>query len=125
MDDIHLLTIPGSLPGLNEYIDCERASKYRAAKMKREVQEYIGWHIRKCLRGVKFSRPVVMYYLWVEKDRRRDKDNIAFARKFIQDALVQQGVLRDDGWGGVEGFYDDFRVDKNKARVEVRIWEAM
>lgn len=120
---VRTLIIPGRLPGLNEYIDAERASRHMAAKMKRECQERIGWYIRKCLRGVTYRCPVVLGYTWIEKDRRRDKDNIAFAHKFIQDALVQYGVLSNDGWDQIAGFLDDFQVDKNNARIEVRIWE--
>lgn len=117
------LIIPGKLPGLNDYITAERASRFKAAKMKSETQTYISWCIRKCLRGVTFKRPVVMAYHWIEKDRKRDKDNIAFAKKFIQDALVQCGVIHNDGWAEIEGFSDEFSVDKNNVRVEVLIWE--
>ena len=72
------LTIPGLLPGLNEYIDAERSykGKYKAASMKRQAQNVIGYMIRTQLRGVRFTRPVVIRYLWVEPSRRRDKDNI-------------------------------------------------
>lgn len=122
-DGSYTLTIPGRLPNLNDYIDAERRSKQCAARLKRDTQSLIGWYIRKDLRGVRFDKPVAMQYTWIEKDERRDKDNIAFAKKFIQDALVQMGVLRNDGWDEIAGFSDDFRVEKNKARVEVRIWE--
>lgn len=76
------LTIPGLLPGLNEYIDAERSykGKYKAASMKRQAQNVIGYMIRTQLRGVRFTRPVVIRYLWVEPSRRRDKDNIALRK---------------------------------------------
>lgn len=122
-DGVFLLTIPGRLPGLNEYIDAERGSRQKAARLKKDTQAYIGWYIKKCLRGVHFNRPVVMFYTWIEPNTKRDKDNIAFARKFIQDALVQMGVLANDGWQQIENFMDEFGVDKSQARVEVRIWE--
>ena len=65
-----------------------------------------------------------MRYLWVEKNRRRDKDNISsFGRKVIQDALVKMGVLRNDGWENIEGFSDNFAVDKGKPRIEIEIEE--
>lgn len=69
------LTIPGLLPGLNEYIDAERShkGKYKAASMKRQAQNVIGYMIRTQLRGVRFTRPVVIRYLWIEPSRRRDK----------------------------------------------------
>lgn len=120
----YLLTIPGQLPGANDYIAAERANRHKAAKMKRDAQSYIAWYIKRDLRGVRIKRPVVLSYTWWEKDRRRDKDNIAFAKKFIQDALVQQGVILDDGWGEIQGFSDDFKVDKTRARIEVRIRES-
>lgn len=120
----YLLTIPGQLPGANDYIAAERANRHKAAKMKRDAQSYIAWYIKRDLRGVRIKRPVVLSYTWWEKDRRRDKDNIAFAKKFIQDALVQQGVILDDGWSEIQGFSDDFKVDKTRARIEVRIRES-
>lgn len=119
------LTIPGILPGLNEYIDAERGhkGKYKAASMKKQAQNVIGFMIKTQLRGVKFTRPVVIHYLWIEPSRRRDKDNIAFAKKFIQDSLVEAGVLQNDGWANIEHFTDDFAVDPKNPRVEVTIEE--
>ena len=66
---------------------------------------------------------MVIHYLWIEPSRRRDKDNVAFAKKFIQDALVEGGVLRNDGWAEIEHFTDDFAVDPKNPRVEVTIEE--
>lgn len=119
------LTIPGILPGLNEYIDAERGpkGKYKAAAMKKQAQNVIGYMIKTQLRGVRFTRPVVIRYLWIEPSRRRDKDNIAFAKKFIQDALVAAGVLRNDGWAEIEHFTDNFAVDPKNPRIEVTIEE--
>ena len=119
------LTIPGTLPGLNEYVDAERAvkGKYKAAAMKKQAENVIGYMIKTQLRGVHFDRPVVIHYLWIEPSRRRDKDNIAFAKKFIQDSLVRQGVLENDGWNQIEHFTDDFAVDPKDPRIEVTIEE--
>lgn len=119
------LTIPGILPGLNEYIDAERShkGKYKAASMKKQAQNVIGYMVKTQLRGVRFTRPVVIHYLWIEPSRRRDKDNIAFAKKFIQDSLVESGVLKNDGWANIEHFTDDFAVDPKNPRVEVTIEE--
>ena len=77
------------------------------------------------MRGVKLEKPVFMEYLWVEPNRRRDLDNISsFGRKVIQDALVDTGVLKNDGWKHVVGFSDKFDVDKENPRIEVLIREA-
>jgi Holliday junction resolvase RusA-like endonuclease len=114
-------TIPGRLPGLNDYINAERSNRYIAAKMKKQAEQIILWSLGK---KIKFSNPVFIHYLWVEKDRRRDKDNICFAKKFIQDALVKAKVLKNDGWNEIADFKDGFDVDKDNPRIEVTITEV-
>ncbi len=117
------MTIPGKLPGLNEYICAERANKYKAAKMKRASEDIVIFAARNCLRGVNIKKPVEMHYTWIEQSNRRDRDNIAFAKKFVQDALVSIGVLEDDDHKHVVGFTDRFQTDKNNPRIEVLIKE--
>lgn len=64
-------------------------------------------------------RSAFLIFHWIEKDRRRDKDNIAMAKKFILDSLQEWGVLENDGWKQVLGFIDLFSVNKTNPRVEV------
>ena len=119
------IIIPGRLPGLNEYIDAERTNRYRAAKMKREMEDLVILCAKSDLRGRKPKCPVMMHYLWVEKDRKRDKDNISgYGRKVVQDALVRAKILPGDGWAQIVGFTDEFAVDKMHPRVEVEIEEV-
>ena len=118
-------TIHGRLPGLNEYVAAERANRYKGANMKRDAQAVVIMAIRQQLRGVHFTRPVRIAYTWVERDRRRDLDNVAgFGHKVIQDALVSAGVLKDDGWDEVVAFSDGFAVDKKRPRIVVDITEV-
>ncbi|WP_342756772.1 RusA family crossover junction endodeoxyribonuclease [Kineothrix sedimenti] len=120
----YLLTIPGRLDNLNDYIRAERASKYKGAGMKADNEMLVFMAIRRCLRGVKIQKPVMMSYHWHEKDSRRDLDNISsFGRKVIQDALVKDGILENDGWNNIKGFTDAFYIDKNNPRIEVEIVE--
>ena len=118
------LTIPGRLPGLNELIEAERSNRYKGAQLKKDAERRICAEIRRQLHGVHIRRPVVMRYLWVEPDRRRDRDNITAGRKFVQDALVRCKVLPNDGWKEIAGFADDWAVDKARPRVEITIIEA-
>lgn len=118
------LVIPGTLPGLNQYIDACNESRYKANVMKRKAETTIMWAAKSQLRGVRFNRPVIMRYTWYEPNKKRDKDNIAFAKKFVQDALVRVGVLKNDGWAHIEDFSDKFFVDSKRPRVEVEIWEV-
>lgn len=118
------LIIPGRLPGLNEYIAAERTHKQKAAKMKRREQDAVIWCIRSC-KLKKCSKGIYMRYLWVEKDKRRDKDNIcAFGRKVIQDALVESKIIPNDNWEWIKGFSDEFATDNKNPRIEIEILEV-
>lgn len=126
-------TIPGRLRGLNDYIDaCRGAHKAKdgcagwisGARMKKKDQEWVPLCIMNKLRGVHIVKPVELHYEWIEKDRCRDLDNISgYGHKIIQDALVQCGVLKNDGPTYVVGFTDKFGVDRKHPRVEVEIEE--
>lgn len=121
----YLLVIPGTLNNLNDYIRAERANRCKGAKMKADNEYIVAVAARQCMRGVRIEKPVYMEYAWHEQDRRRDMDNVSsFGRKVIQDALVQCGVLKDDGWKHVAGFSDRFEVDKENPRIEVLIREV-
>jgi Holliday junction resolvase RusA-like endonuclease len=116
------LTIPGTLPGLNEYTRANRSDPRAGNKMKQKEQEMIEWNIISQLKG-KLKPPIKISYLWIEQAKRRDLDNIAFAQKFVQDALVKLGSIPDDGWGYIQGFTHDFAVDRKNPRVEITIYE--
>lgn len=119
------LIVPGRLPGLNNLIEAERRNKYAGAKMKRDAEAVVRFAIRKQFRGFKPKPPVILRYRFFEPDRRRDKDNISgFAHKVIQDALVREGILKNDGWAYVEGFSDAFEVDSKHPRIELEVEEC-
>ena len=120
----HVLTIPGRLPGLNEYTNTCRTNPQKGNRMKQEAQTAIMWQIMAQMRRCKFEGPVFLLFTFYEQDRRRDKDNVAsFARKVIQDALVKSGALEDDGWDYVTGYLDRFEVDKDNPRIVVEFIE--
>ena len=56
----------------------------------------------------KHTEPCRLHLLWIEKDNRRDGDNISFAIKFLQDAMVKCGVFPDDSRKYIRGLYHDF-----------------
>ena len=112
-------TIQGRLPSLNDYCKAERSGYHAANNMKHRYQALISAYIRRSrLKPIKY--PVKIIYRFYEENKRRDKDNIAgIAHKFIQDALVNDGILKDDGWDYVIGFSDEFYIDKKNPRIEV------
>ncbi len=93
------------LPSLNEYIDVCRANKFRAAEFKRDLERDIGYFIGRLPR---FTTPIKIHFHWIEENMRRDIDNVASAKKFILDALVKRGKLKDDNRRCVTGFSDTF-----------------
>ena len=108
------------LPSLNDYIRICRANKYESAKFKRDIEFNIGWYI--CRLPV-FENPVKIHFHWIEENKRRDLDNICFAKKFILDALVKNGKLKDDNRKCVTAFTDSFSYGK-EAKVILEIEEA-
>lgn len=116
--------VPTLLPTLNEYTKASRANRYASAGMKKNTEDMLIWYIRSQLRGYKAKRPVFLVFKWVEKNKKRDHDNVAFAKKYVQDALVKSGVIEGDGWKHVTGFIDLFCVNKKRYGVEVTILEV-
>lgn len=115
------LVIDGQLPNLNEYTRACRGNKFLGAKMKKNAEEWITFFITQQLKGVRFEGAVELSFRWYEPNKKRDLDNICFAKKFILDALVSNGIIVADGWKGVIGFTDHFFVDKENPRIEVDI----
>lgn len=106
------------LPSLNDYINTERTNRFMAAKLKRNTQDGIAWFIAKL---PTFENPVSIHFHWIEKTAKRDLDNVSFAKKFILDALVENGKLKDDSQKYVKGFTDTFGKGKeNEVIVTIK-----
>ena len=118
------LVIKGRLSGLNEYTRACRNNKYAGAKLKKDNEKKVLAAILEYCQNIKIEKPVHITYKWFEQNKRRDLDNIAFSKKYIQDALVKSGVLQNDGWQHVTGFSDEFYIDKDNPRIEVEIKEV-
>lgn len=97
------------LPSLNEYINACRKNRYAGAEMKKRIESDIAYFIAKLPR---FENPIKIHFHWIEGNKRRDLDNIAFGKKFILDTLVKAGKLKDDNRKCVTGFIDTFEYGK-------------
>lgn len=116
--------IPGRLEGLNNYTAANRTNPHKGGKVKRDNEDHVIWCIRQQLRDVHIEKPVLIYYRFYEKDRRRDGDNIlSCAAKFVQDSLTKTHVLAEDNRSCIPHFYHDVFVDKQNPRIEVTITE--
>lgn len=120
--------IDGKVPSLNEYINKMNAHRLTANTFKRKVEEDIKFQIYKQVReqGIQADFPLKSVadfdFVYVEIARNRDKDNIASSKKFIMDALVGVGVLRNDGWKWVGSFKEDFVIgSRNQVIMTIRV----
>jgi Holliday junction resolvase RusA-like endonuclease len=112
----------GRLESLNETDRDQRNPYYRfygAQKrkaLKRRIAEWILYR-----QVPKFVTPVKIHIKWVEKDRRRDRDNIRAGSKVILDALVKQARIVNDSQKWLTELTDSYEVDKANPRIEVTI----
>lgn len=107
------LWVPGPLPGMNELIAAAKGSGGRGAgyaRIKRTWTDIV-MALAQGKKLPRFPGRVLLSFSWVERDRRRDPDNVAAGgRKLILDGLVAAGILRGDGWRTVFGWNDTFHV---------------
>lgn len=114
--DMAVLWVPGPLPGLNELLAAAKGSGGRGmgyARLKRQWTETV-WALALAARIDKpgpFERPVLITFDWIERDKRRDPDNVAAGgRKLVLDGLVKAGVLAGDGWKHVRSWNDRWQT---------------
>lgn len=116
------LFIPGPLPTLNTMIAAMNANRHKGNALKKQWTEVVAWEAKR-QKIAPATKSVTLHFTWHEKHNRRDKDNIAAAKKYVLDGLVLAGVLADDGWKHVEGFTDRFTVSTTPG-VLVEIMEG-
>ena len=114
------IEIPMKLPSLNQYINECRRNKFAAAKMKNNIESEI---TNAFYRMPVYKNPIKIHFTWIEDNKRRDLDNVCFAKKFILDAMVKCGKLKDDNRKCVIGFTDSFEYG-DKAKVILDIEEV-
>lgn len=116
-------TIPGRLPSLNEMIREARGSKFAAARTKKDMTDMCGWEAKR-QHVPPMQVPIILSVLWVEKDMKRDIDNIAFGTKYILDSLQDVGVIANDNWKCVQGLVHRFAVDSKNPHIRVELQEV-
>jgi Holliday junction resolvase RusA-like endonuclease len=89
-----MITIHGSWPSLNEFINAANRNRFIAAKMKQSEMERMQWQMKGTppIQG-KVDITLQAYV----KNKRKDPDNIyTYALKLILDSLVGLGILKND-----------------------------
>ena len=109
--------IPGPLPGLNEMIGASNASRHKYNALKKKWEKVVWAAVKEY--GIEPIDRAYFEFTWWERNRRRDPDNIAAARKFIFDGLVSAKILKGDGWKQIEGWLDEFCICDDEPGVTV------
>ena len=65
------------------------------------------------------EQPADLKITWYAENRRKDKDNIAFAVKYIFDGMIDAELLENDGWQQIGDWENVFEIDKEYPRVEI------
>lgn len=112
--------IPIKFPSLNDWTEICRKNKYAANTLKQHLEKKAAEYLDEL---PTFKDPIVIHFIWIEENNRRDYDNIAFAKKFILDALQKSGKLPNDNRKWVTGFSDEFTLGTH-AGVVVNIKTA-
>lgn len=94
--------IASTLPNLNDIIAGAHVRKGSWSKYT-EMKTVYGSLCKADIKAAKLlpMGRVSVYFLWHEKNKRRDKDNITVGQKFILDALVERQILKNDGWAEI------------------------
>lgn len=119
-----IFTIMGKMPSLNDVIDKTRLNKFAGATMKRKLQQDIKTQLLHQVASMGLEIPLDCQcdfkFTFYEQNKKRDKDNIISSQKFLFDAMVEVGILKNDGWRWVGNLAYDFKID-DVYRVEIEI----
>lgn len=118
------IVLQGEYTDLNSYSTAERTHRHKAAQIKRHETRRVWADTKSQMnsQGLRIENyPVKVHFDWFCTNRKKDPDNIAFAKKYLLDGMVEADLLPNDGWNQIAGFSDDFHIDKENPRVEVTI----
>lgn len=124
-----MIKIECKFPSLNKYTQSNRSGGvilkngkkfYPGNAMKKKYTDIVAWN---CGKLTPCINKIDIHCTWHEKTLKRDKDNVAFGLKFIQDGLVKAGILKNDGWKNIENISHSFIHDKSWQGVEVILSE--
>jgi len=122
------------LPNLNDMLKAKgseysrgggrRMSAYTLMKRKYETLIIAELRSQGCIPEAPYKQ-IEFSALWVEKDRRRDPDNVDAGRKFILDAMVTARVLMNDGYANIASLRANFDISDDKKRWVYASWAVV
>lgn len=125
---IYKFTVRGILPDLNQEIKAAGSILFQKgkrkvtgySKFKKQHDNNVMLQLLSQMRGVQIKAGFSIVLQWYCVDKMKDKDNIAFAIKYILDGMQLAGLIPNDGWRQLSGsIHHDFFIDKSNPRVDI------
>lgn len=113
-----------TMPSLNDYIKALKKFRLVGQAMKTDYTD--ATHLACKHQKIKpYTVPVKLEFVYIEKNAKRDPDNIVFCKKFILDGMVNAGIIPNDTQKYIKTWTEEWMVDKNNPGIEVYIeeWE--
>lgn len=117
------IVIDGDFPGLNQIINTAKTHFGAYSQMKKEHTERVQWACKELSPDFEPDR-VFLNITYFVPNWRKDQDNIAVAKKFILDGMVEEGIIEDDSHQYIAGWKERFKKDKENPRIEVVVEEV-
>lgn len=77
-----VITIPGELTDLNSYIKATNGNRLAGNKVKQADTNLIMYRFLEAkAAGLRIQTPIKIHFKWFCKNKRKDPDNVAFAKK--------------------------------------------
>jgi len=107
-------------PSLNRFTAMKRIVQNDAKQKWKDVAVWMASFYK--IANLQLDKNITITYSFYWKDhRRRDVDNTVLAPKFVNDGLVNAGVMTDDDGERVRLVFDVFRYDKDNPRMIINI----
>lgn len=111
--------VPGRFPSLNDVLRIKNGVQRN--RMKRELDNRVAWSAKQA--GIRPVGRCMVRVGWLEKDARRDWDNVRTGMKFVLDGLQKAEVIPNDSQRYVLDLDDWYGHDKGNPRLIVQIYE--
>lgn len=115
-----VLDLPIRVPSLNELLSRKRIVRGKTdgfAITKKRIESEVAVFAR--AQNFPKIQDAYFHFIFREKNKRRDPDNLTVATKFILDSLRKEGLIPGDGWKHVLGLSFGWSVDFDSPGVSV------
>jgi len=86
------IIIPHELIDLNNYVNAERANRFQGAKLKKKYTKLCALAVKSAINQglavTEIDMTVDLHFTWDVPSKRKDKDNIDFAKKCNLDGML-------------------------------------